>query len=60
MGSFLYMATVMVAIKGIQNEGKPVVMIHESFFSGIKNGLEMLVKVRLLLGIMLVTLIYNL
>ena len=60
MGSFLYMVAAMVAIKGIQNVGKPVVMNHESFFSGIKNGLEMLVKVRLLLGIMLVTLIYNL
>ena len=60
MGSFLYLVAAMVAIKGIQNVGKPVAMNHESFFSGIKNGLEMLVKVRLLLGIMLVTLIYNL
>ena len=60
MGSFLYMVAAVVAIKGIQNVGKPVVKNHESFFSGIQNGLKMLVKVRLLFGIMLVTLIYNL
>ena len=36
MGSFLYMVAAMVAIKGIQNGGKPVAMNHESFFQELK------------------------
>ena len=35
-------------------------MINEKFLSSIINGLDLLFRVRVLLGIMLITLIYNL
>ena len=60
LGTVLYSLSAMVALRGIRNAGEPLKMLHEKYLSSIKNGIDLLFRVRVLLGIMLITLIYNL
>ena len=60
LGAVLYSLSAMVALRGIRNAGEPLKMVNEKYLSSIKNGIDLLFRVRVLLGIMLITLIYNL